>query len=121
MFVVQDTGCKRIELAEARRRLSSALPVALAFRPDSRPAAYQLHKLWRHAGPCQPDDEAVLRMFADAPAGNARVYPARQGESARALTAASFVAGAARHGVRRMTLSFGIRATFVIEVSSVWF
>jgi hypothetical protein len=60
---VEETGLKKIPLAEARRLIRTSMPVVVAYRPDDRPLPHQLHELWKEMGPAMPDSDAVSQTF----------------------------------------------------------
>jgi len=69
VLVVQETGCKKIEIAEARKLIREAMPVVVTYRHDDRPAPdqkdpRQTHPLWKVMGPPTPDSDAVWRTFS---------------------------------------------------------
>jgi hypothetical protein len=64
VLVVQEIGCKKIRLAEARKLIRESMPVAVTYRHDDRPAPDQLHLLWKVMGPPAPDSDVVAQTFA---------------------------------------------------------
>jgi hypothetical protein len=64
VFVVQDTGLKKITIGDARGLIRKPMPVMVAYRQDNRPSPNQPHELWKEMGPPVPDNEAVGQTFS---------------------------------------------------------
>jgi hypothetical protein len=64
VLLVQDTGLKKITMAEARGYMRKSTPVVVAYRHEDRPSLHQLHDLWKDMGSPMPDSEAVGQTFA---------------------------------------------------------
>ncbi len=64
VFQVEEKGLKGLTLAEARRLLREATPVAIAYRPDDQPEPPQFHTLWKDIGSPTPDSDAVRQTWA---------------------------------------------------------
>lgn len=64
IFLVEDAGLTKLSLDEARRRLRSPAPVALAFREPDRPGYSTPYRLWPDARSPAPDSPAVARTLA---------------------------------------------------------
>jgi hypothetical protein len=62
ILLVQESGLKRVTLAEARRLVRDSTPVAVSYREDDHPAPQQFHELWTDTGPPAPDSEAVQQI-----------------------------------------------------------
>jgi hypothetical protein len=59
VFLIQDTGLKRITIDGARGLIRESTPVVVAYRHDDRPPPRQWHELWKEMGPPTPDSDAV--------------------------------------------------------------
>lgn len=64
VYQTQETGLKQVSLDEARELLRESMPVAVAYRPDDRPAAPQLHELWTELGAPSPDSDAFKQTIS---------------------------------------------------------
>ena len=64
VLLVQESGCKKITVEEARTMIKASSPVAVAFRDDERTPLRQFHELWSDAGTPNPDNEAVWQTFS---------------------------------------------------------
>ena len=64
VLMVQESGCKKVTLDEARRQIREPTLVAISYRHEGRPALYQSHRLWKEMGAASPDSEAVWRTFS---------------------------------------------------------
>ena len=64
VLLVQEAGCKKVTLDEARRQIREPTLVAVAYRHDDRSKRQQLHRLWREKGSPTPDSETVSRTFS---------------------------------------------------------
>jgi len=62
-LLVQDAGCQKITIDEARKLIREAMPVVVTYRHDERPAPDQMHPLWTE-GPASPDSDAIWRTFS---------------------------------------------------------
>jgi hypothetical protein len=63
VLLVQETGLKKVTVAEARRLVRDPTLVAVSYRQDD-PSPHHLHELWTDMGPASPDSEAVGKTFA---------------------------------------------------------
>ena len=64
VFLVQETGVKKVTVDEARRLIREATPVAVSYRQDDRPSPHQFHELWKDMGPPPPDGEVVRPIYS---------------------------------------------------------
>ncbi|HKD36107.1 MAG TPA: hypothetical protein VKB78_04880 [Pirellulales bacterium] len=64
ILLVEESDCKKINVADARSRFKRSTPVAIAFRPENRPNPNPLHQLWTEVGPAAADDEAARQTLA---------------------------------------------------------
>jgi hypothetical protein len=63
VFLVQETGLKKIAMAEARGLIRNTTLVAVSYRQDDQPLPPQFHELWKDMGPLPPDSDAVQQTF----------------------------------------------------------
>ncbi len=66
VMLVDESGCKKIPAADARKHIKRSTTVAIAYRPASPPHANQLHALWTEIGSAAGDDEAAMQTLARA-------------------------------------------------------
>jgi len=64
VLLVQETGCRKVAIDEARRLIRKSTPVVVTYRHDDRPPRHQLHRLWKDTGPPAPDSEAAFRTYS---------------------------------------------------------
>jgi hypothetical protein len=64
VFLVQETGLKKVAVAEARRLIREATPLVVAYRQDERPAPSPSHQLWKDVGSPMPDSDDVRHTLA---------------------------------------------------------
>jgi hypothetical protein len=61
---VQESGCKKVTVDEARLLISELSTVAVAYRDEDRTLPRQSHKLWKDTGSPLSDHEAVWQSYS---------------------------------------------------------
>jgi hypothetical protein len=64
VFLVQETGLKKVTVNDARGLIRESTPVVVTYRPDDRTSPAQAHELWKEMGALMPDRDAVQQTYS---------------------------------------------------------
>jgi hypothetical protein len=64
ILLIEGTGYKKVDIAQARKLLRSPMPVAVLYRHEDRPGAQAWTALQKYAGSPTPDNEVVWETLA---------------------------------------------------------